>query len=103
MNILVSKHAVKRYKERVINKKSSDGKKCVEQIKNSIRKADKIKHLNRKNENFHSFQTMCMYMTPQFDAVVGKQGGTLYVVTILEKDKGDKNDRKGMPPFQGLS
>ena len=88
--IQVSKHAIKRYKQRVTGKKTTSGQKCTEQIKKAVRSAYRIKELNSTavRSNFGAYN----YYTEKFIAVVQRSGRSLYIVTI--KNHIDKNQQE---------
>lgn len=80
MVIRVSKHAVRRYKQRVLKRKTTSGQKCIEQIKSAVRSAYRVHKLGETNNrsNFGAYY----YYTKNFIAVVQKNGCCLYIVTI---------------------
>ena len=80
MVIKVSKHAVRRYKQRVINRKTTSGQKCIDQIKAAVKSAYRISKLNATDvrNNYGAFY----YYTKNFIAVVQRNGCCLFIVTI---------------------
>lgn len=75
MKILISKHALRRYKQRILKRKTTSGDKCAEKIRKQIKNVTKIDRYK---------DTYCYY-TPEFRAVVEKRSNnTIMIVTILD-------------------
>lgn len=75
MNVIVSKHAIKRYKERILNKKRTSGAVCTRQIKKAIKKCKKIYPIKT--------QDTFIYDTGLFKAVVKRNKTHLFVITVF--------------------
>lgn len=74
MHVYVTKHAVKRYKQRVLKRNCKKRDKVVDKIKKSLKNTYKvIRHYN-----------YYIYYTEHFRALIDKQGPRLFVITIME-------------------
>lgn len=74
MHVYVTKHAVKRYKQRILKRNCKKRDRVVDKIKKSLKTTYKI----IRHYNYY------IYYTEHFRALVDRQWPRLYIITIME-------------------